>query len=123
MYLDLKPAYFKLDQGYDIICFKSGAMFVSNTCFQSFSNFKMFITVTVNNNFVNKCKLRFCLSQCDFFILLNLTMGQGHDTVLGYLQSLCEVGPSIFSPRNCSDRHNEWTDIVIHMTNSNFIYG
>lgn len=49
--------------------------------------------------------------------------GQGHATVLGYLQSLCEVGPSIFFPRNCSDRHNEWTDIVIHMTNSNFIYG
>lgn len=123
MYLDLKPAYFKLDQGYDIICFKSGAMFVSNTCFQSFSNFKMYITVTVNNNFVNKCKLRFCLSQCDFFILLNLTMGQGHDTVLGYLQSLCEVGPSIFPPEIArTDVTNGHSNSYDQLKN-NFIYG
>lgn len=61
--------------------------------------------------------------QITILFITILTMGQGHDTVLGYLQSLCEVGPSIFFPRNCSDRHNEWTDIVIHMTNSNFIYG
>lgn len=44
-------------------------------------------------SFVN---IKFCLSQCDIFILLNMTVGQGREC--GHLQSFCVAGPSIFHP-------------------------
>lgn len=50
-------------------------------------------------SFVN---IKFCLSQCDIFILLNMTVGQGREC--GHLQSFCVAGPSIFHPEIA------WTD-------------
>lgn len=102
--------------------FKSEAFLCPILAFNHFQFLKC--TLTVNNNFVYN-KLQFCLSQCDLFILLNLTVGQGHYTVSGHLQSLCEVGPSIFYPEIArtdiqrTDRQGNSYDQL----KTNFIYG